>query len=88
MLLPSAKKLRGKGLSKMEDEREVNSDTGGLLTSIDPVCRMSVDVATAAAQRSYGGVDYWFCSPSCADTFDADPVLYAIREKTSGDSTN
>lgn len=29
----------------------------------DPVCGMSVDPATAAATREYGGVTYYFCNP-------------------------
>jgi YHS domain-containing protein/uncharacterized membrane protein YraQ (UPF0718 family) len=44
---------------------------------VDSVCGMTVDPATAAAQRSHEGVDYWFCSQGCAETFDADPGRYA-----------
>jgi hypothetical protein len=45
--------------------------------TIDPVCGMTVDPATAAAIRSYDGVNYFFCNPGCAKTFDADPDRYA-----------
>jgi hypothetical protein len=45
--------------------------------TIDPVCGMTVDPATAAAIRSYNGVNYFFCNPGCAETFDADPDRYA-----------
>jgi hypothetical protein len=46
-------------------------------TAIDPVCKMTVDPATAATIRTYEGVNYFFCNPGCAETFDADPAPYA-----------
>lgn len=42
----------------------------------DPVCGMSVDPATAAATREYGGVTYCFCNPGCADKFAQNPAAY------------
>lgn len=42
----------------------------------DPVCGMSVDPATAAATREYGGVTYYFCNPGCADKFARNPAAY------------
>ena len=45
--------------------------------AIDPVCKMVVDPATAAAIRTYNGVNYFFCNMGCAETFDADPARYA-----------
>ena len=38
---------------------------------IDPMCAMTVDPDLAAAHRSRGGVDYWFCGLGCAERFDA-----------------
>lgn len=48
----------------------------GPATFIDPVCGMSVDPTTAAATRGHDGVSFFFCSPGCAATFDADPHRY------------
>jgi len=45
-------------------------------TMTDPVCGMSVDLATAAATREHDGVTFAFCSERCAATFDADPHRY------------
>ncbi|HUX04362.1 MAG TPA: YHS domain-containing protein, partial [Acidimicrobiales bacterium] len=45
--------------------------------TIDPVCGMTVDPATAAAHRVHEGRDVWFCSLSCATQFDADPSKFA-----------
>ena len=41
---------------------------------VDPVCGMTVDPESAAATRSYEGVDYFFCNPGCAERFDQDPA--------------
>ena len=46
------------------------------VTAIDPVCGMTVDRTTAAAHRTVEGVEYSFCNPGCAATFDADLQRY------------
>lgn len=43
----------------------------------DPVCGMTVDPATAAASSKYEGRTYYFCSQTCAASFEADPARYA-----------
>jgi adenylate cyclase len=43
---------------------------------IDPVCRMAIDPARAAARRVHGDVEYLFCSDRCALAFDDRPVEY------------
>jgi adenylate cyclase len=48
----------------------------GTQPSIDPVCRMAIDPARAAARRVYGDVEYLFCSNRCALAFDNDPAEY------------
>ncbi|HKB35989.1 MAG TPA: YHS domain-containing protein, partial [Gemmataceae bacterium] len=42
----------------------------------DPVCGMTVNPATAAASFEYQGQKYYFCNPSCAQRFRADPERY------------
>ncbi len=46
-------------------------------TRTDPVCGMSVDPATAAANVEHDGTTYYFCSTGCATAFTADPDKYA-----------
>ena len=46
-------------------------------TAIDPVCGMSVDIATAKHKHSFGGSDWYFCSEHCLDKFVAAPERYA-----------
>jgi YHS domain-containing protein len=42
----------------------------------DPVCGMEVDPATAAGTSEYKGQTYYFCSPGCKKSFDANPEKY------------
>ena len=51
--------------------------------AIDPICGMTVDPATAAGQFEYKGVTYYFCAPSCLETFKRDPEQ-ALRSKAPG----
>ena len=46
-----------------------------------PVCGMKVDEKNAAAQTTYEGKTYYFCSKECKDTFTANPQKYG--EKTA-----
>jgi len=45
-------------------------------SSVDPVCRMRVDHRDDRESLRHGNGYYWFCSPSCADTFSSDPDGY------------
>ncbi|HET7765952.1 MAG TPA: heavy metal translocating P-type ATPase [Burkholderiales bacterium] len=46
-------------------------------TATDPVCGMTVDIATAKYRHSHGGSTWYFCSKHCLDRFSADPGRYA-----------
>jgi YHS domain-containing protein/ketosteroid isomerase-like protein len=50
-------------------------------TATDPVCKMIVVKAGAAATRSYKGTPYYFCNPGCADAFDQNPERYLRAER-------
>lgn len=47
----------------------------------DLVCGMTIDPKTAAANRTFEGTTYYFCSPGCAKSFDADPKKYIAAAK-------
>jgi len=47
--------------------------------SIDPVCGMAVDPATAAGKFDYGGETYYFCHQNCLRKFSAAPQSYLTR---------
>jgi P-type Cu+ transporter len=44
--------------------------------AIDPVCGMTVDIATAKHTHAHGGKTWYFCSPRCREKFAADPGRY------------
>ena len=46
------------------------------LQSIDPVCKMTVNPATAAASYEYDGTTYYFCAVRCKERFAADPARF------------
>jgi Cu+-exporting ATPase len=45
--------------------------------TIDPVCGMRVDPATAQHSAEHAGRRYYFCGRSCLEKFQADPGKYA-----------
>lgn len=44
--------------------------------AIDPVCGMTVDVATARWSSEYGGETYYFCAPGCQKAFELAPAEF------------
>ncbi len=44
---------------------------------IDPVCRMTIDPATAAVSEVFAGEHVYFCSDACRRRFLANPAAYA-----------
>jgi xanthine dehydrogenase accessory factor len=44
--------------------------------AIDPVCKMTVDIATAKYMSEYQGELYYFCAPGCKLSFDKAPPKY------------
>lgn len=53
-----------------------STKTAASLMAIDPVCKMQVDPATAAASLEYQGKTYYFCHPGCQEAFIKDPATY------------
>ncbi|TMQ20850.1 MAG: YHS domain-containing protein [Candidatus Rokuibacteriota bacterium] len=44
--------------------------------AVDPVCKMTVEPARAAAQSTYKGERYYFCAAGCKQKFDREPEKY------------
>jgi xanthine dehydrogenase accessory factor len=49
-------------------------------TAIDPVCEMTVDIATARFVSEHGGVNYYFCAAGCQRAFESNPGSFLDRE--------
>jgi Cu+-exporting ATPase len=62
------------------------ADAGGAPRheEIDPVCGMTVDVTNARHRTTYEGRTYYFCSPGCLASFEADPDRYAVSATKTG----
>jgi len=48
--------------------------------TVDPVCGMAVDPASAPASVEHEGKKYYFCCPHCAQKFQVDPRRYLNGE--------
>jgi len=51
-----------------------------VLEAIDPVCGMTVEVATAHFTSEYSGKTYYFCAAGCKRSFDKEPGKYVQSE--------
>jgi Cu+-exporting ATPase len=52
---------------------------GSQTMAVDPVCKMTVEPARAAAQSNYRGQTYYFCAVSCKQQFDKEPEKYLSK---------
>lgn len=52
--------------------------------AIDPVCNMTVDIASAKYMSEYEDQLIYFCGPGCKEAFDADPAAYVSSEQAVG----
>ena len=50
--------------------------------AIDPVCHMTVEIATAHFTSEYNGQTYYFCAAGCKRSFDKNPEKYLQSETT------
>ena len=60
------------------EEKEQKEEKETLMaTTTDPVCGMTVEESAAAGSTTHDGQDWYFCSSTCQQTFEADPAKYA-----------
>jgi len=50
--------------------------------AIDPVCGMTVEIATAHFTSEYNGRSYYFCAAGCKRSFDREPRKYVQSESS------
>jgi len=48
-------------------------------SAIDPVCGMTVEIATARHVADYAGQRFYFCCPGCKRSFEQSPETYLAR---------
>lgn len=61
------------GLADYSDGQPVNS--------LDPVCGMEVNEASAAGKVGFWGQTYYFCSENCLKTFEENPTQFVGRQR-------
>jgi xanthine dehydrogenase accessory factor len=59
-----------------EAEPPTQAVTAEPAEAIDPVCLMSVEIATAKYKSEYKGQMYYFCAPGCKRSFEKAPEQY------------
>jgi len=45
-------------------------------TAVDPVCGMTVEIASARGSTDYNGTTYYFCCPGCLGRFQKNPERF------------
>lgn len=50
-------------------------------TAIDPVCHMTVDMATARFKTEHEGTVYYFCALGCQRAFEQDPEQFLAQPR-------
>jgi xanthine dehydrogenase accessory factor len=50
--------------------------------ALDPVCGMTVEIATARFTSEYAGTTYYFCAAGCKRSFDKEPQKYIQPESS------
>ena len=58
-------------------EASTSPEAPALAEAKDPICGMTVEVATARHQSDWAGRSVYFCCRHCKETFDAEPARYA-----------
>jgi xanthine dehydrogenase accessory factor len=53
-----------------------------VLEALDPVCGMTVEIATARFTSEYAGTTYYFCASGCKRSFDKEPQKYIQSESS------
>jgi len=59
-------------------------DTEAVTEALDPVCGMTVEIATAHFISEYNGKTYYFCAAGCKRSFDKEPGKYVQTEASAG----
>jgi xanthine dehydrogenase accessory factor len=55
--------------------------------ALDPVCGMTVEIATAHFTSEYNGKTYYFCAAGCKRSFDKEPGKYVQPQTSTGQVT-
>jgi xanthine dehydrogenase accessory factor len=51
-------------------------------TAIDPICGMTVEIATTRHKTSYDGREFYFCCPACKRQFERNPQEHVLHSES------
>lgn len=74
--------------SHYHDHQALLESAKGHEKAIDPVCGMSVDMATAQHKHHHSSKDYYFCSSGCRTKFAGNPAKYLAEENPNPNAHN
>jgi YHS domain-containing protein/uncharacterized membrane protein YraQ (UPF0718 family) len=63
-------------VSGSDEGASMNQHPASAATAIDPICGMTVDIATAEHTASHDGQQYYFCGPGCVKAFTLNPGAF------------
>jgi YHS domain-containing protein len=66
------------GAEHASHDRDAEEDEA--TEAIDPVCHMTVNIATAVYSTEHEGTVYYFCCAGCKSSFEAEPEKYLQGE--------
>jgi xanthine dehydrogenase accessory factor len=62
----------------MVHETQPEAAAQAQMEATDPVCGMTVEIATAQFKSDYNGQTYYFCARGCQRSFEAEPEKYLV----------
>jgi xanthine dehydrogenase accessory factor len=62
----------------MVHEHQTEATVYREVEATDPVCGMTVEIATAQFKTDYNGQTYYFCARGCQRSFEAEPEKYLV----------
>lgn len=63
------------------EEATSSSASATETTTIDPVCGMMVEIASARHTSRYDGREFYFCCPACKRQFEREPQRYLVTNE-------
>lgn len=62
------------------DKLDYRADLDEAVTALDPVCGMSVEIASARHSSVYQGQTFYFCCPACKREFERKPERFLVNQ--------
>jgi xanthine dehydrogenase accessory factor len=76
--------IRRQGAYTAERQAQASVQAAAPATALDPVCGMTVEIATARHTAEHAGQMYYFCCPGCKRSFQKEPEKYLVGEPIGG----